>query len=148
MVYNDIINRGDRSNETLGTATDYRGWDVPDEQDYEADDPRHWRNKCEGRTLRLQDFLAEWKNRFMNLEWICVPSNRWQLWWEGNAGEEGLKELNVRFHHSILLRLKNHLMLSRSYEKSFDHMGGLTISIENRARQHSRNGMIIIYDIP
>ncbi|KUJ09804.1 uncharacterized protein LY89DRAFT_788055, partial [Mollisia scopiformis] len=67
---------------TDGTATEYQGWCLPNEQDYAVDDPRHWRDKCEGRTMRLRDFFAEWQHRFMTLEWICLPTDRWQLWWE------------------------------------------------------------------
>jgi hypothetical protein len=87
------------SNEVPGTATDYRGWDYTDKPDYKPDDPRHWRDKCEGRTLKLEDFLSEWKNRFMSLEWICLPTDRFQLWWEVNADEEQLTELTVNLYH-------------------------------------------------
>jgi hypothetical protein len=111
MVCSDFQYSFSHLGETLpkrgaGTATDYRGWDLPNEQDYEAEDPRHWRDKCEGRTLRLQDFLREWKNRFMSLEWICVPTDRWQLWWESIADDDKLRELNV-WSSSALKRLSN-----------------------------------------
>ena len=41
--------------------------------DYEPDDPRHWRDKCEDVTMRLKDYLEMWNEKWMCLTWLCVP---------------------------------------------------------------------------
>jgi hypothetical protein len=62
-------------------VTDYRvtGGGYP--PDYEDGDPRSWRNECEDRTLKLEDFLNEWKAKHQTITWMGLtlghPEIRW-----------------------------------------------------------------------
>lgn len=79
---------------TAGTATRYELISYIYEPDYEPDDPRKWRDKCEDVTMRLKDYLEMWKEKWMSLTWLCVPEETWtRLWYhspkEGYIDEEG-----------------------------------------------------------
>lgn len=79
---------------TDGTATRYELIGYIYEPDYEQDDPRMWRDKCEDVTMRLKDYLGMWKEKWMSLTWLCVPGEtRAHLWFhspkEGYADDEG-----------------------------------------------------------
>ncbi|KAN0113112.1 hypothetical protein V8E51_006063 [Hyaloscypha variabilis] len=66
---------------TDGTVTDYRvtGGGYP--PDYEDGDPRSWRNECEDRTLKLEDFLNEWKAKHQTITWMGLTLGHPEIWW-------------------------------------------------------------------
>ena len=61
--------------------TDYRATGGGYPPDYEDKDPRSWRNECEDRTLKLADFLDEWKENHQTLTWIGQTLGRPEIWW-------------------------------------------------------------------
>lgn len=78
----------------LGTVTRYELIGFVYDSDYEPDDPRKWRDKCEDVTMRLKDHLEMWKEKWMSLTWLCVPGETWpNLWFhspnEGYTDKQG-----------------------------------------------------------
>lgn len=68
---------------------------------YESDDPRSWRNECEGRSQKLADFLREWKNKYETLTWIGFPASGWpNVWTESNEKVQDIK-VSIFCHWSI-----------------------------------------------
>lgn len=81
----------------LGTAIIYQvtggGWSPA----YKADDPRSWRNECEGRAQMLADILHEWKRKYEDLEWIGFPASGWpSVWTESTCPVQDFKVFCTR----------------------------------------------------
>ncbi|KAM7220380.1 hypothetical protein V8F06_004159 [Rhypophila decipiens] len=55
-----------------GTVTDYIQFERPERDSPGPDEEDHWRAY---RTLPVQEFLDEWKERFRSLEWVILPDD-------------------------------------------------------------------------
>jgi hypothetical protein len=72
-----------------------------DEEDrYEDDDPRCWRNHCGGETKRLNELLDDWKNKYYTLEWMGHAMNGWPVIMWADRGDENYEEVKVS-HASV-----------------------------------------------
>jgi hypothetical protein len=72
-----------------------------DEEDrYEDDDPRCWRNHCGGETKRLNELLDDWKNKYYTLEWMGHAMNGWPIIMWADRGDENYEEVKVS-HASV-----------------------------------------------
>ncbi|PQE24031.1 Alpha beta hydrolase fold protein [Rutstroemia sp. NJR-2017a BVV2] len=63
-----------------GTVTDWGRHGFESDHNYTEDDPRRWRNECD-RTLRLEELLEEWTEKFEKLEWIAFQGHGWVYMW-------------------------------------------------------------------
>jgi hypothetical protein len=73
-----------------------------DEEDrYEEDDPRSWRNHCGGETKSLGELLDDWKNKYYKLEWMGHESNGWPTTMWADRGDENYEEVKVSHTHAI-----------------------------------------------
>ncbi|PQE04305.1 Alpha beta hydrolase fold protein [Rutstroemia sp. NJR-2017a BBW] len=85
-----------------GTVTDWGRHGFESDYDYAEDDPRSWRNECD-RTLRLEELLEEWKEKFESLEWIAFWRRGWvRMWywtppktWENSEPSKAVRECLV-----------------------------------------------------
>ncbi|KAF1942211.1 hypothetical protein EJ02DRAFT_376331 [Clathrospora elynae] len=78
---------------TDGTVTEYNIQDENEEPQYEEDDPRSWRNQCEGETKSLAALLDDWKEKYYRLEWMGHDMNGWPTVMWADRGDDNYKEV-------------------------------------------------------
>jgi hypothetical protein len=84
-----------RLNDVVGTVTEYNIQDSNDPK-YGGNDPRSWRNYCEGKTRPFLALLDDWKDRYYTLQWMGHVSNGWPTIMWADRGDENYEEVKVR----------------------------------------------------
>jgi hypothetical protein len=90
-----------------GTVTEYNIQDYNEEPQYEEDDPRSWRNQCEGETQPLAALLDDWKDKYYTLKWMGFAMNGWPTIMWADRGDENYEEVKVSLpqmrsaHHAV-----------------------------------------------
>ncbi|ORY11049.1 hypothetical protein BCR34DRAFT_565883 [Clohesyomyces aquaticus] len=86
-----------------GTVTEYNIQYENDDPQYDEDDPRSWRNQCEGEAMSLTELLDDWRSKYFKLEWMGHSMNGWPtvMWADrGDENYEDVKEMRkiIRKH--------------------------------------------------
>ncbi|OTB04874.1 hypothetical protein M426DRAFT_11234 [Hypoxylon sp. CI-4A] len=83
---------------TDGTVTRYYSSYYRCKPTYAEGDPRSWRDRCCDETLPIREFLDKWRQKYLRMEWLGIPSEKlsairtgWIQYDDGdeNEGEEG-----------------------------------------------------------
>ncbi len=95
--------------------TDYRvlGGGYP--PDYEDGDPRSWRNECESRTLKLEDFLNEDRRDFQYHHQIYVTRMEPNIVSLAAVGEKLLQEPPSPSARSVPIHSPNVVLANKSH---------------------------------
>jgi hypothetical protein len=105
-------------------VTEYNIQGENDDAPYEEDDPRSWRNECEGETKSLAVLLDEWKDKYYRLEWMGFEINGWPtiMWADrGDDNYEGVmvSHARLRLAHQVSQLMIDHKANAQDYTQSW-----------------------------